>query len=61
MGVLHKAEAQIQLVSLLHIDQGARYQSAVYHAFLRIHCWIGSMSRNDAPIIMPPWNHFSLS
>ena len=49
MNMLQKVKSKIQAGTILHSDQGAQYQSPIYHAFLKAHGMVGSMSRKATP------------
>ena len=58
MNTLKKAAPQILANTILHSDQGSQYQSPLYHAFLKQHGVIGSMSRKATPYDNAPMESF---
>lgn len=58
METLAKATGRMRQGTLLHSDQGSQYCSPVYHAFLREHGLIGSMSRKAMPYDNAPMESF---
>ncbi len=58
MSMLKKASSKIREGSILHSDQGSQYQSPIYHAFLKAHGMVGSMSRKATPYDNAPMESF---
>lgn len=58
MSMMTKAITEIREGCILHSDQGAQYQSPVYHAFLKQHGIVGSMSRKAMPYDNAPMESF---